>query len=224
MFRENFLLYYDEISEIVKMYLKYLGLWKERRRYFYILKRYEDRRILYLTKAKDAEILLWQHWDTSYRREEFFSKLLKNSPKSVKRAIYEKYKKQVLKFMYKPYVDYLILNAVDDVNLQRELVKSFEDEDIFIHHNLEALIKVLKQFDKKEVIKFLKKHIVNINVFAEYALKNEITEFRKSIENTLLMSRFKNKTYEYDIKILYEYENLIFKLPKDYLEYPKEKN
>ena len=126
--------------------------------------------------------------------------------------------------MYKPYVDYLILNAVDDVNLQRELVKSFEDEDIFIHHNLEALIKVLKQFDKKEVIKFLKKHIVNINVFAEYALKNEITEFRKSIENTLLMSRFKNKTYEYDIKILYEYENLIFKLPKDYLEYPKEKN
>ena len=61
VFRENFLLYYDEISEIVKMYLKYLGLWKERRRYFYILKRYEDRRILYLTKAKDAEILLWQH-------------------------------------------------------------------------------------------------------------------------------------------------------------------
>jgi len=141
-----------------------------------------------------------------------------NSPKLVKRAIYEKYKKQVFKFMYEPYVDYLILNAVDDVNLQRELIKSFEEEDIFIHHNLEALMKVLKQFDKKEVVKFLKKHIGNINIFAEYALKNEITEFRKSIEDTLLMSKFTNKIYEYDIKTSYEYENLTFKLPKDYYE------
>ena len=218
VFRENFLLYYDEISEIVKMYLKYLGLWKERRRYFYILKRYEDRRILYLTEAKDAEVLLWQHWDTSYTREEFFEKLLKNSPKSVKRAIYEKYKKQVFKFMYEPQLDYLILNAVDDVNLQRELIKSFENEDILINYDLEDLIKVLKQFDKKEVVKFLKKHIVNINIFAKYALKNEITEFRKSIEETLLMSKFKNKSYEYDTKTSYEYENLTFKLPKDYYE------
>ena len=218
VFRENFLLYYDEISEVVKMYLKYLGLWKDRRKYFYILKRFEDRRILYLTEAKDAEVLLWQHCDISYTREEFFEKLFKNSPKSVKRAIYEKYKKQVFKFMYEPYVDYLILNAVDNVNLQRELIKSFEEEDIFINHNLEALIKVLKQFDKKEVVKFLKKHIGNINIFAEYALKNEITEFRKSIEDTLLMSKFTNKIYEYDIKTSYEYENLTFKLPKDYYE------
>lgn len=218
VFRENFLLYYDEISEVVKMYLKYLGLWKERRRYFYILKKYEDKRILYLTEAKDAEVLLWQSWNLNYTREEFFEKLLKNSPKSVKKAIYEKYKKQVFKFMYEPYVDYLILNAVDDVNLQRELIKSFEDEDVFIRYDLDALIKVLKQFDKKEVVKFLKKHINNIDIFARYASLNEITDFRKSIEETISMSKFKNKTYEYDMEPIHEYENLIFKLPKDYYE------
>ena len=217
-FRKNFLLYYDEICEIVKMYLKYLGLWKERKKYFYLLKKFEDKKILYLTKAKDAEVLLWKNWDFNYTKEEFFNKLLKNSPKSVKRAIYEKYKKQVFKFMYEPYLDYLILNTVDDVNLQRELIKLFENEDIFISCNLEGLIKILKQFDKKEVVKFLKKHIFNINIFAKYALQNEITELKNSIEDTLLRSRLKNKTYEYEIQTLYKYENLTFKLPKNYYE------
>jgi len=37
-------------------------------------------------------------------------------------------------------------------------------------------------------------------------------------KDTLLRSRLKNKTYEYEIQTLYKYENLTFKLPKNYYE------
>ena len=218
VFRENIKFYYDEICQIIKIYLKFLGLWKERKRYFYLLKKCEDKRILFLTHVKDAEILLWHTFSLTHTKEEFFNNLLKNSPKSVKKAVYEKYKKQIFKFKYEPLLDYLIINAINDVNLQRELLKYFEGKNVFINSNIDSLIEILKHFDKKEVVKFLKKNIHLIDVYAQASVKKEISEFNKGIEETFKMSRLKKIVYEYDIKTLYTYENLTFKLPKDSYE------
>ena len=220
-FRENIEFYYDEICEIVKIYLKYLRLWGERKKYFYLLRKIQDKRILYLIKAKDAELLLWQHWSTEYTREEFLNKLLKSSPKSVKRAIYKKYQKQVFKFLYDPFVDYLILNVFDDVNLQREMINFIKDKSIFINFELNTIdefIKVLKHFEKKKVFNFLKEYVDYINLFISIISKNKITKFSKDIVETFEMNRYQKIKYEYKFYKEYHFENLIFKLPKDSYE------
>ncbi len=217
-FRENMALYYNEICVVVKIYLKFLGLWKERKRYFYLLKKFEDERILFLTQVKDVEVLLWNTFSLTHTKEKFFNNLLKNSPKSVKKAVYEKYRKQVFNLKYQPLLDYLIIKAIDDINLQKELLKYFENKNVFINSNIDPLIEILKHFDKKKVVKFLKKNIHLIDLYAEASIKKEITEFKKDIEETFKMSRFKKIVYEYDIKILYTYEHLTFKLPIDSYE------
>ena len=216
--REHIELYYDEICEIVKMYLKYLGLWNERKRYFYLLKKYEDRRVLILIEVTDVEVLLWHTFSITNTKEELFEALLKNSPKSVKRAVYEKYKKQVFKLRYEPLVDYIILNSVDDVNLQRELLKYFENKYIIIDGTPYAFIEILKHFDKKEVVRFLKKNANLIDLYVEIAFKNEIIEYKKSIEETFEMSNIINIVYEYNLPLVQKYKSLTFKLPKDSYE------
>lgn len=218
--RENFYLNYDLIAEIVKKYLKYLGLWEKRKKYFYLLKSLEDIRLLHLTFAKDPEVLLWNHWTTKESKEELFNKLLKNSPKSIKKAVYEKYKKKVFKLAYEPLLDYIIINSLEDVNLQRELLNYIEDKSIFItDSNVDDFIKFLKQFDKKQIFRFLKKNIELINFYIKKVNKSQIKEIKSNdIEQILYLSDIKNISYEYDINESYQYQNFTFKLPKDSYE------
>ena len=64
----------------------------------------------------------------------------------------------------------------------------------------------------------MKKNANLIDLYIEIALKNEIIEYRKSIEETFEMSNITNIVYEYDLPLIHKYKNLTFKLPKDSYE------
>jgi hypothetical protein len=221
-FREKFDFYYDEIAFIVKKYLKFLGLWDERKRVFKLLKQLESRRILDLINVKDAEVLLWSVYDEDISVEEFFEKLLKDSPKSVKKVIYKKYKKQVFDLSYSPLIDILILRAVDDVNYQRELISlSYGYEGIVSIdvESIEKFINFLRKFEQKEIVNFLKKAF-EYNILMFYIatfLNHPIKRYFKSIEDTL-RNTIDYYEYEYSIPMKFKFDKFVFKLPKNSIE------
>ncbi|QCI28046.1 PcfJ domain-containing protein [Caminibacter pacificus] len=221
-FREKFDFYYDEIATIVEKYLKFLGLWNERKRVFKLLKQLESRRVLEIIKVKDPEVLLWSVYDEDISVEEFFEKLLKDSSKSVKKAIYEKYKKQLYHLAYNPIIDILILRAVDDINYQRELISLSCEYDGVVSIDIESIekfINFLRRFEQKEIVKFLKKAF-EYNIFMFYIatfLNHPIKRYFKSIEDTL-MNTIDYCEYEYSIPVKFKFDKFVFKLPKNSIE------
>lgn len=160
------------------------------------MKKYEHKKIIELIKAKDKEMLLWEVYDFNLTKEEFFNNLLKNSPKSVKKTVFEKYKYLVFRLAYNPLFDFLILNAVDDINHQRELlclVKnwanfSYLDTDL---ESIEKFVKFLRNFNQKEIVRFLKKaieddlltvYVTRVNLFYEKGFEIIDNDIKKSIK------------------------------------------
>jgi hypothetical protein len=217
-FRENINFYFEEISKIVKLYLKFFNLWKKRKKVFEILKSIESKRILELIKAKDAEVLLWYVYNENISVKGFFEKPLKDSPKSVKKAVFEKYKKQVTDLSYNPLIDILILKVIEDINHQRELIKISSQYEFDIPE-INDFIDFLKKFKQTQIVKFLKKTIQN-KTLSNYIHKFDqsiIKKFYGSIEETILNGDdFVN--YEYPFKQQYEFNEFIFKLPQNSLE------
>ena len=218
-FRENFDFYYDEIAAIVEKYLKFLGLWNERKRVFKLLKKLESRRVLEIIKVKDSEVLLWNVYDKDISVEEFFEKLLKDSPKSVKKAVFEKYKQQVFDLSYNPLMDILILRVVEDVNHQRELIKSLTQHEYNEVDEVYNFIDFLRKFEQPQVVSFLKKSIQS-GMFLNYIHKfnqSSIKKFYKSIEETII-SGSDFVEYEYPFDKIYKFSYFIFKLPQNSAE------
>ena len=216
-FREKFDFYFEEISEIVKMYLKFLNLWQKRKKVFKILKDIESRRILNLINVKDAEVLLWKIYDENISVRDFFEKLLKNSPKSVKKAVFDKYKKQVFDLRYNPLADILILKSVKDVNCQRELINL--SYDFFYVDDIEFFIEFLSKFEQDEVVRFLRKSLKE-NTLSAYINKfnqTYIGKYFNTIEKTILNgSDFVE--YKYNFAKKYEFNKFVFMLPQDSAE------
>ena len=222
-YREDAYLYDEEIAEIVKKYLQYLGLWNERKRIWKLLKEYWPERLVKLAGSRDPEVLLWYRYEEGLSRDEYFQKLLDGRPKSVKKVIFEKYKKLLYSLRYDPFIDILILRSIDDVNLQRELIELSCESAEFIQcglDELERFIGFLRSFDHKERVRFLKKSMYEdmLETYINKFIKNGIHKKLKRIDETILFNPKEVITYRNDMQTIYRYEGFTFRLPKDSME------
>jgi len=180
--------------------------------------------VLLLIIHKDPEMALWSYVDIEKIHKlsvmEFFEKFLKNRPKSVKKAVFYRYKKLIKKWEYNYYLDLLVLNTIDDINLQRELIKKAISLDTIFYSNDEEILKFAKflkeNFTQRKIYNFLQKAIKSkslseyISLFKDKAIK---AVDKKSIENTLLKATDEIE-YSYEFDREYQFRNFIFELPR----------
>ena len=180
--------------------------------------------VLLLIIYKNPEIALWSYVDIEHIHKlsvmEFFEKFLKNRPKSVKKAVFYRYKKLIKKWEYNYYLDLLVLNAINDANLQRELIKKAISLDTVFYSNDEKILKFAKflkeNFTQRKIYNFLQKAIKSKSLSEYISLfRNKETTIidKKSIENTLLKTTDEIE-YSYEFDREYQFRNFIFELPK----------
>ena len=210
------------IAQFVKLVMIEENKWKK---YHYIWQKMKiNTFVLLLIIHKDPEMALWSYVDIEkihkLSLKEFFEKFLKNRPKSVKKAVFYRYKKLIKKWEYNYYLDLLVLNAINDVNLQRELIKKAISLNTVFYSNDEEILefaKFLKEnFTQRKIYNFLKKAIKSkslneyISLFKDKAIK---TVDKKSIENTLLKATDEIE-YSYKFERKYKFQDFIFELPR----------
>jgi hypothetical protein len=142
------------------------------------------------------ETLFWDIDSMDLRKDKFFNELLKNSPKSIKQAVFKKYNYLNKKMKYNPLFDYLILNAIKDIKEQEKLLNlvkawaevSFLDSDF---EKVKTFIHFLNLFNQKEVVSFLKKaikddllttYVARVNAFYDKGFMIIDGEIDKSIK------------------------------------------
>lgn len=221
---------YDLIAEFVKLVMIYENKWKK---YSYIWEYLKaDAFVLLLIIHKDPEMALWNYIDIKqiYKLSVigFFKKFLKNRPKSVKKAVFYRYKSLIKKLRYNYYIDLLVLNAINDVNLQRELIKKATNLNTVFYSNDNEILEFAKflkdNFTQRKVYNFLQRTIKSNNLidYISFFRRNEIKKIdSRSIENTLLKAVGKIE-YIYKFERIYKFKDFIFELPKtslDLLEY-----
>lgn len=210
------------IAEFVKLYMIKENKWKK---YRYIWEKLKHNPfVLLIMIHKDPEMALWSYVDIEKIHKksviEFFEKFLKNRAKSIKKAVFYRYKKLINKGKYNYYFDLLVLNALDDVNLQRDLItKATDINSVFFSKDVEIIkfAKFLKtNFNKKKIFNFLKKTVKSgtIDKYLEIFNNHQIRIIDKSIENTLLKAKNEVIKYDYHFPDTYEFDGFVFKLPK----------
>ena len=154
------------IAEFAKLVIIRENKWEK---YCFIWKRMKiNAFVLFLIIHKDPEMALWSYVDIERIHKlsviEFFEEFLKDRPKSVKKAVFYRYKKLVKKWEYNYYLDLLLLNAIDDVNLQRELIKKATNLNTVFYSNNEEILgfaKFLKNnFTQRKIYNFLRPFII----------------------------------------------------------------
>jgi len=180
--------------------------------------------VLLLIIHKDPEMALWSYVNIEKIHKlsimKFFEKFLKNRPKSVKKAVFYRYKKLIKKWEYNYYLDLLVLNAINDANLQRELIKKAVNLNTVFYSNDEEILKFAKflkeNFTQRKIYNFLQKAIKSksLSEYISFFRDKEITIIdKKSIENTLLKATDEIE-YSYEFDREYQFRNFIFELPK----------
>ena len=210
------------VATFIKLLLKHQNIWSQTKDIWYkIYKQNNTFSMFMLGILEDKEMALWNHRLDFKSVSDYFNFLLKNRPKSIKKAIYEKYENT--KYSYEPLFDILVLNSFDDINLQRNIIKQFQD--CYIDSNVEEILQfanfLKNNFSKKEIYKFFLKYIKenSFNFYISEFLKYDMRILDKSIEMTIKLNKFKPKTYIYkDFSTSYKFDKYKLKLPKDCLE------
>ncbi|GAB6074751.1 PcfJ domain-containing protein [Nautilia lithotrophica] len=212
----------DLIAEFVKLVMIRENKWKK---YYFLLERMKiNAFVLLLIIHKDPEMALWSYVDIEKIHKlsvkEFLEKFLTDKPKSIKKAVFYRYKKLIKKWKYNYYFDLLVFNAIDDVNLQRELIKKATNLNTVFYSNDEEILEFAKflknNFTQRKIYNFLQKTIKSKNLSEYISLfrDKEITIIdKKSIENTLLKTTDEIE-YVYKFNRKYQFKNFIFELPK----------
>ena len=210
------------IAEFVKLCMIKENKWKK---YRYIWEKLKYTTSIFLILIhKDPEMALWKYVDIEKIHKlsviEFFEQFLKDTPKSVKKAVFCRYKKLIKKWRYNYYLDLLVLNAIYDINLQRELIKKATNLDTVFYSNDEEILEFVKflkdNFTQRKIYNFLQKAIKSkslseyLSLFRDKGVK--IID-KKSIENTLLKATDEIK-YNYKFDIKYRFKGFVFELPK----------
>jgi len=210
------------IAQFVKLVMIEENKWKK---YHYIWQKMKiNTFVLLLIIHKDPEMALWSYVDIEQIHKlsviEFFEKFLKNRPKSVKKAVFYRYKKLIKKWEYNYYLDLLVLNAINDANLQRELIKKAVNLNTVFYSNDEEILEFVKflkeNFTQRKIYNFLQKAVKSkslskyISLFKDKAIK---TVNKKSIENTILKASDEIE-YSYEFDREYQFRNFIFELPR----------
>ena len=210
------------IAEFVKLVMIEENKWNK---YSFIWEKMKiNALVLLLIIHKDPE-MAWSYVNIEKIHKlsviEFFEKFLKNRPKSVKKAVFYRYKKLIKKWEYNYYLDLLVLNAINDANLQRELIKKAVNLNTVFYSNDEEILKFAKflkeNFTQRKIYNFLQKAIKSKSLSEYISLfrDKKITIIdKKSIKNTLLKATDEIE-YSYKCNRKYKFQDFIFELPRD---------
>ncbi|WP_175403762.1 PcfJ domain-containing protein [Caminibacter mediatlanticus] len=210
----------ETLAYIIKLFLITQNEWKSKRKYFYKLQKQNlFNRLLYLPlKLKDPEMLLWYIFHSNITKEEYFNKLLKNEPKSIKKAVFKNYKKQISKGFYNQLIDYFLIKVFKNIDYKREMINFFSNNEIdlfFTYESIDSFIKFLKNYDDKKIFKFLKKYYQDLTIFINRYLQHNLTPQKEIIDSFYNINPI---NYNYNFPIQYKYKKFIIKLPKNSIE------